>query len=267
MSETVLQKISEAVKLRLENRKMQRPILELEKKIPTFRTPFQIDPLFIEKGLNVISEVKFRSPAVGELKVASESRAVQIASEYWNAGACVISVLTEEDYFHGNIEYLKSIRKALPEAKLLMKDFILEEYQILEALEAGADLILLILSLLGKSRAESLMVYAKRLGLSVLVEVHDADELSQAHDMGATLIGINNRNLKTLEVSLKTSFELIQHKKNGVCYISESGIHTKDEIHQLLDAGFSGFLMGSVFMSEASPGVGLKRLIEEVTSR
>jgi indole-3-glycerol phosphate synthase len=144
-----------------------------------------------------------------------------------------------------------------------MKDFVLERYQLLEARLLGADAALLIVALLGKEKTANLLSECKKLGLTALVEVHDENEVAVAADIGADLIGINNRNLKTLEVSLETSFRLQSLAPKNACLISESGISQSQEIKELRKTGFSGFLVGTSFMKTGSPGQALARLIQE----
>jgi len=270
MKHSVLHEIAENVKVKLEERRKQVSHQELEKKLATARTPHPFASAFLTPGIHTIAEVKFKSPALGVLESASLATATQIAKSYLEGGATAISVLTEETYFHGNLAYLKEIRKLNPSALLLMKDFILEEYQIMEGLCAGADAILLIVSLLGIKRVRELMNFAQKLGLSALIEVHDEQELRDALSLDSSLIGINNRNLKTLEVNITTSFDLLKtvemkaHPKTA--FISESGIKTAQEMKALHQAGFSGFLIGSTLMTSSNPGESLEKLLHEAAS-
>ncbi len=266
MSASVLHQIADSVQAKLAERKAKMSLRELQKNALNARKPLPFTDAFFKPGIHAISEVKFKSPALGVLEQADEGLAVRIAGRYLQGGARAISVLTEEVYFHGSLSYLRAVRKAEPQALLLMKDFIVDEYQILEGLLYGADAILLIVALLGKDRTLELMKFARSIGLSVLVEVHDEPELAIALEIGAPLVGINNRNLKTLHVTLETSFELIKHKKAGVSFISESGIKTGQEMKALHAAGFSGFLIGSTLMSSGDPGDALKKILHESRS-
>lgn len=258
----VLGKIADAVKLRLDQRKSRTPRALLEKQSLDARAPHPFKSAFTKAGMHAIAEVKFKSPALGKFESPNCDRAIEIARGYFQAGATGISILTEEDYFNGHLDYLKAVRAAVPQARLLMKDFVIDEYQILEARVHGADCILLIVALLGIETTKRFMQFAKNLGLSVLVEVHDETELAQAEAMGAELIGINNRNLKTLEVSLETGKRLISKvTSSNSCFIAESGIKTRDEVKSLKRLGFSGILVGSAFMTSADPGKALAELM------
>ena len=266
MSESVLNTIAESVRVRMEQRRQKVSFVELTEAVKAARKPLPFSAEFRKPGVHTIAEVKFRSPALGVLEASNVGLATRIAREYRQGGARAISVLTEEDYFHGSYNYLREIRKLEPDALLLMKDFVVDEYQILEGRVNGADAVLLIVALLGKARTQELMTFAQEQGLSTLVEVHDEPELSDAIEIGADLIGINNRNLKTLEVNLQTSFELIQKAPAGVAMISESGIQTAQQMSDLMKSGFSGFLIGSALMTSGGPGNALKKLLDEVQS-
>lgn len=270
MKTTVLQEIAKSVASKMSERKKLISFSQLFEEVKKARKPHDFSNAFFSNQVQVISEVKFKSPALGQFKDSSSELAVDIAGSYLAGGATAISVLTEEEYFNGNLKFLISIRKKYPEALLLMKDFIIDEYQILEGLLAGADAILLILSLLGFDRTKKLMSFAKSYGLSVLVEVHDEEELNLALSLKAKLIGINNRNLKTLAVDLSTSFSLIQildlTQYPSTIFISESGINTAAEMKALKLAGFSAFLMGSVFMTSGDPKNQLQKMIFEASS-
>jgi indole-3-glycerol phosphate synthase len=264
----VLQKIADSVSLRLQERKKIVSFEEMTKKALVARKPHDFAGAFrLPQPLTkTIAEIKFTSPALGKLDEGDVNRALLIAKNYLDGGTTAISVLTEADHFQGSLDYLRAIRLFHAEALLLMKDFVLDEYQILEARVHGADCILLIVALLGQARTETLQKFALAQGLSVLVEVHDETELAEAMAIRAPLIGINNRNLKTLAVSLETSFRLIQNLKNHPPLISESGIQTATELKKLTEAGFAGFLIGSSLMREANPGATLAKLLKEANS-
>lgn len=261
MSSNVLSRIAENVSKRLEERKKTAPLADLEAKVRRARVPHDFDGAFRTPGIHTIAEIKFRSPALGVLETSGTELALQIAGQYLSGGATAISVLTETDHFHGNPEYLRAVRDAYPRALLLMKDFVLEEYQILEGLLWGADAILLIVALLGKARTQELLKFARNLGLSVLVEVHDEEELQQAIEIDASLIGVNNRNLKTLEVSLENSKRMAAQIVPDKIFISESGISASEDLKSLLEVGYRGFLVGSTLMTSAHPGEKLRTLI------
>ena len=210
--------------------------------------------------INVIAEFKRRSPSKGLIR--AEANAVDVARDYVSAGAIAVSVLTEEDYFDGSLHDLCSIRKEL-EVPLLRKDFIVDEYQVYEAAVAGADAVLLIVAALDGDRICTLReLIEEQLGMDALVEVHDQQELQKAERSGATLIGVNNRNLKTFEVSLDTSRRIIERAPSSALLISESGLNTASDLRELRDAGYRGFLIGESLMRAESPGAALRALLE-----
>jgi len=202
-------------------------------------------------GVNIIAEFKRRSPSRGSIKAAADPELM--AREYEKGGAAALSVLTEPDYFDGSLHDLQRARAAtgLP---ILRKDFIVDEYQVYESAAASADALLLIVAALNDRELCSLRQLTEdNLGMDALVEVHTADEMKRAIDCGATIIGVNNRNLATFEVSLDTSIALAAHATSGSILISESGIETADDIRRLRAAGFSGFLIGETLMRSANP--------------
>ena len=263
MNDNILFEIAASVSKRLQLRKALVSEVELLAKIPYARKPHPVISEFQKPGIHAIAEIKFRSPAVGALGQSGEALALKIAGEYLKAGATVLSVLTEQDHFQGQLDYLKAIRCAHSDAILLMKDFILEEYQIIEARLLGADMVLLIVALLGAEKCKLLLSFAKSLGLSALIEVHDEDELKQAIEMNAQLIGVNNRSLRTLEVSLENSFRMASQSVKGRVFVSESGITSSEELRKLSALGYQGFLIGSALMSDPEPGLRLAQLLRE----
>jgi indole-3-glycerol phosphate synthase len=211
--------------------------------------------------LNVIAECKRRSPSKGVLR--PEYDPVAIASGYAAAGAAAISVLTEPTFFDGSLDHLRAVRNAVS-VPVLRKDFVVSEYQVLEARAAGADAILLIVAALTPGELRSLAAYAARLGLDALVEVHDADELSIAIDAGARVIGVNNRNLRTLSVDVTASETLIERMPKDVVSVSESGLRTSDDLVKLRRLGYGAFLIGERFMTAVDPGAALRDLLAGV---
>lgn len=217
---------------------------------------------FLENDFSIIAEIKKASPSKGD--ICPDADIAKIAGEYINNGATVISVLTETDYFKGSIEYLKEIRQKYPNSILLRKDFIIDPYQIYEAKISGADMILLILALTGFEKTKELIKVANELGLETLVEVHTADEMKLALELDTNFIGVNNRNLDTLDVSLDVSRELSKYINKDKIFVCESGLKTSVEINEMVNLGYKGFLIGSHFMELDSPGKELKKLIEGV---
>jgi indole-3-glycerol phosphate synthase len=210
--------------------------------------------------VNIIAEIKQRSPSKGVIR--EDFNLVHIAESYAVAGAAALSVLAEEDFFGGSLDHLEEIRQrvALP---LLRKDFIFDEYQLYESVLAGADAVLLIVAILEDELLGSLIELTAKLELDALVEVHSADEMKRAARSGASIIGINNRDLTTFTVDLKTSIELAGLSPTGAVLVSESGIHTGSDILRLKSAGFSAFLVGEHLMRAADPGAALRQLIRE----
>src|SRR6185436_14265602 len=211
---------------------------------------------------NVIAECKRRSPSRGVLRREYDPAA--IARGYEAAGAAAISVLTEPAFFDGSLEHLAAVRGAV-EVPILRKDFIVSEYQLLEAKAAGADAVLLIVAALRPVELKVLHDHATRMGLDVLVEVHDATELAIALDAGARIVGVNNRNLRTLEVDVQASEELIAKMPAEVVGVSESGLRTAADLLRLRSLGYRAFLIGERFMTAAEPGLALKGLLDGCT--
>jgi indole-3-glycerol phosphate synthase len=211
--------------------------------------------------VNVIAECKRRSPSRGVLRAAYDP--VAIAVSYAAAEAAAISVLTEPTFFDGALEHLAAIRRAV-DVPLLRKDFIVSEYQLFEARAAGADAALLIVAALTRAELASLLSCAASLGLDVLVEVHAQDELSIAVDAGARIIGVNNRNLRTLAVDVNASEALAAQMPRGVVAVSESGLKTAEDLRRLTSLGYQAFLVGERFMTADDPGSALRELIRSL---
>jgi indole-3-glycerol phosphate synthase len=207
---------------------------------------------------NVIAECKRRSPSRGVL--AAEYDPVQIAKAYEAGGAAAISVLTEPTFFDGALAHLEAVRAAV-RIPLLRKDFVVDEYQLLEARAAGADAVLLIAAALGQAELQELQLRAWDLGLAALVEVHDDEELTRALEAGARVIGVNNRNLRTLQVDVKASDRLAARMPKGVVAVSESGLQTRADLERLAAAGYGAFLIGERFMTDPDPAAAIRLLI------
>jgi indole-3-glycerol phosphate synthase len=210
-------------------------------------------------SINVIAECKRRSPSRGVLRAAYEP--VAIAVGYERAGAAAISVLTEPGFFDGSLEHLHSVRDAV-QVPLLRKDFIIDEYQLLEARAAGADAVLLIVAALTDDELARLSNAAAGLGLATLVEVHDVVECRRAVAAKASVIGVNNRNLRTLQVDLHASREVAAVVPSGAIAVSESGLKTSADLGAMKALGYHAFLIGERFMVEPDPGAALARMIE-----
>jgi indole-3-glycerol phosphate synthase len=210
----------------------------------------------------IIAEFKRRSPSKGAIR--ADADAASIARQYESGGAAAISVLTDEDYFAGSLDDLRSIREStsLP---ILRKDFILDEFQVYESANAGADALLLIVAALDDETLLRLRKLTEDdLGMDALVEVHTPAEMKRAIDCGARMIGVNNRDLATFEVSLQTSIGLAATAPRDAILISESGIETRDDIEALQAAGYRGFLIGETLMRADDPVGALGHLSQSI---
>lgn len=210
----------------------------------------------------IIAEFKRKSPSKGMINSTADP--VEVALGYRAAGASAVSILTDRDFFGGSFQDLLAVRRELPDMTLLRKDFMIDPYQLHEAKAYGADMILLIASILEKSEVADLALEARSLGLQVLLEVHGPQELDKFHP-SIGLVGVNNRDLKTFKVNTGMSLEVIRHMPAGVICVSESGISGRDEIQKLRKAGFKLFLIGEAFMKHRSPGRACKELIEQLS--
>jgi len=208
--------------------------------------------------VNVIAECKRRSPSRGVLTASYDP--IEIARRYEQGGAAAISVLTEPTFFDGSLDHLADVRRAVT-LPLLRKDFIVDDYQLFEARAAGADAVLLIVAALEQQRLQDLYRRAGALGLAVLVEVHDDEELSRAIDAGARVIGVNNRNLRTLSVDVDASFRLAARMPADVVAVSESGLQSRADLERLAAAGYRAFLIGERFMTDPNPAAAIAALV------
>ena len=210
-----------------------------------------------EEPIRIIAEVKKASPSKGVIK--EDFDPLVIAQTYSNNGANAISVLTEPHFFQGDLEYLTGIRRYV-NTPLLRKDFIVDKYQIVEALVYGADFILLIAKALAKKELQELYDYALHVGLEVLVEIHDVEDLKKAMACGAHIVGINHRNLETFEMDMQLCHKLIPMIPNGKIIVAESGVSNQETIKELSEAGADAFLIGEHFMRQENMGEELQRL-------
>jgi indole-3-glycerol phosphate synthase len=208
----------------------------------------------------IIAEVKKKSPSKGIIR--EDFDPVEIAKSYEKAGATCISVLTDEKYFAGSDKYLEHIREEVS-IPLLRKDFILDEYQIYESRLLGADCILLIIAALNIDKAIKLESLAHSLSMDVLIEIHDEGELEDALKMKSKLIGVNNRNLKNMDVSLNNSLSMIENIPAEYFKICESGIKNQNDMKAMLKAGFDGFLIGETFMRSDNIENSVKSFVED----
>jgi indole-3-glycerol phosphate synthase len=257
-----LRRIALHTEKRVERWKTQRPVEALRESPLYGRAPRDFAAAFSGQGPRVIAEVKFASPSEGFLQPAEKANpqeAARVAGQYLKAGAAAVSILTERHFFAGAPEFLGEARRAHPEAPLLMKDFVIDEYQLELARAEGADCVLLIAALLGAA-LPLLHERARALGLSVLVEVHDEAELAEAMKARPAIVGVNSRNLKTLETDLGVARRLAG-KGGRAVMIAESGLKTRADLDELGSLGYKGFLIGTSLMKTGDPGRALKELL------
>lgn len=255
----IIEKILEKRRIQLEREKafispkqMNTLAKQNKRKIIDFKQAIKLEPI------NVIAELKKASPSKG--LICKDFSPVEIAIEYEKAGASALSVLTEEYYFQGKGEYIRQIRKvsSLP---ILRKDFILEDYQIEEAVVLGADAILLIATILDKQKLSHLLEVANQYGLYCMVEVHTKEDLEKVLQTKADIIGINNRNLKTFQVDIDTTTKLIQYIPKDKVVVAESGIASYEDIQQVKKAGVHAALIGESLIKSKDKRQAIRRLI------
>lgn len=236
-------------------------VFELEKS-PHFSRPVHSLSDALKPGSpSIIAEMKRRSPSKGDIN--KEADVTKVVPGYAAAGAAAVSVLTDRDFFGGGAHDLLQAR-SLVEIPLLRKEFIIDQYQIIEARALGADAILLIAAALNPTVVKSFIGFAHSLGLEVLLEVHDMDELRESLDSGADAIGVNNRNLKTFKVDLDTSRRLIDFIPETIPAVAESGIEDPEVVRELAALGYSGFLIGQRFMQTSDPGKACADFVAQV---
>ena len=245
----------------IENRKKRMSITDLQEQIESVsnsRGFYRALKANIENGRSgVIAEIKKASPSKGVLR--EEFNPIEIAQSYVKAGATCLSVLTDREFFQGSEVYLQLVRGgcSLP---MLRKDFMIDPYQIVESRAIEADCILLIVAALSDGQMKELADTATELDMDVLVEVHDRAELDRALALELPLIGINNRNLRTFQTSFETTIDLIKHIPDSCLVVTESGIHTPEDVLLMRESGVNGFLVGEAFMRAPDPGEKLKEL-------
>ena len=263
MISTFLDKLVASKRSRIEEAKRSVDVVGLSRaavEISTKKTPNRLQTALQRTDrINIIAEFKRASPSKG--MISDRLDAVEVANMYTNGGACAISVLTEEDYFLGSLNDLRRIRENV-DLPILRKDFLVDDYQIIESAATGADAVLLIVSVLSPEALMRLQKLANDFGLDAVIEVHDREEIEIAIEVDAKIIGVNNRNLETFEVSLDTSRALIEHAPKGSILISESGISSPEQIAELRRVGYSGFLIGESLMRSNDP----QRMLEELAS-
>ncbi len=257
----ILEKIVVQKKKEVALKKSLIPIKQLEASVLFNRKTISLSKALRNSGSGIIAEFKRRSPSRSVIN--STSPIQDVARAYQAAGACGMSVLTDGHFFGGSLDDLLMARAAgtIP---LLRKEFIIDEYQLIEAKAHGADVVLLIAAILTRDEIKLFTEIAKQLQLEVLLEVHNEQELTHALIPGLSMIGVNNRNLKTFEVSLETSRILASKIPNDFVKISESGLSKASSIKSLRKEGFEGFLIGETFMAGSDPGKSATNFIKEL---
>lgn len=260
---SILDKIVSRKKEEVEANKKSLPVSRLESSSHFKRSPLSFKKALTRRGASgIIAEFKRRSPSKGLLN--GNADVIATASAYELAGASALSVLTDVDFFGGSNENLEKARSAVT-IPILRKDFIIDEYQLLEAKAIGADVILLIAAILSVHETEKFARFAHSLGLEVLLEVHNEQELGHVNHF-VDVVGINNRNLNDFSTDVQTSFRLGEMLPASAVKISESAISQPAVIVQLKEAGFRGFLIGETFMKEADPGKACEEFIKSVNT-
>ena len=256
----ILDKIIAEKRKEITERKKVKSIADLEKDIYFSRKCISLKNNLLQSNSGIISEFKRKSPSKGWIK--ERGIAAETASGYCKNGASGVSILTDFPFFGGSPEDLISARPHV-DCPILRKDFMVDEYQFYEAKAMGADVVLLIAAALTVSETEKFAKLAKSLGLEVLLEIHNEDELAHINDY-VDIVGVNNRNLKTFEVNLQTSKDLAKLIPDKFVKISESGISNPESVKVLKKYGFKGFLMGENFMKEENPAESLKKFINGI---
>lgn len=256
----ILDDLVAATKRRLTKEKQTESLEQVKARAATVPTkdPQQVYDRFLEPGMHLIGEVKQASPSKGQ--IATDFPYLDIAKDYDQNGVTAISVLTEPDYFKGDIRYLDEITDEVT-VPVLRKDFVVDDYMLYQAKAAGASIVLLIVAILTPQQLHDYFKVATDLGLAVLVEAHDETEVQQALDLGAKMIGVNNRDLKTFTVSLNNSLNLRKLVPNNIAFIAESGIHDRDNIATLEAANVNGVLVGETLMRADNKAAKINELL------
>jgi indole-3-glycerol phosphate synthase len=257
-TDSVLDRILEARFREVEHRKKVLPETALKYGVKAATPLRDFSAALVKPGLNVIAELKPASPSRGIIRDPFEP--VELATSLEAAGATALSVLTEGEFFRGSLKNLRDARKSI-QLPVLRKDFIFDTWQVWETRANDADSFLLIVAALRDAQLVELIALGRQIGMEPLVEVHTGEELARAIAAEAKIIGVNNRDLKTLEVRVETSFELIEQIPDDCIAVSESGIRTHDDLQKLRAAGFDAFLIGEQLMLAADPAAELSALL------
>ena len=257
-SGTVLDRIVEVRRAAIAHRKKSVPETVLRFGVKQAQPVRDFGAALGRDSVNVIAELKKASPSRGLIRADFDP--VALAKSLETAGAAAISVLTEEEFFQGDLKYMRDARGAIG-LPVLRKDFIVDPWQVWEARATNADSFLLIVAALDDARLAELLALGRELGMEPLVEVHTREELTRALAMGARILGVNNRNLRTLEVRVETSYELIEAIPEECIAVCESGLRTHEDLTRLRKAGFDAFLVGEHLMAQPDPAAALRILL------
>lgn len=255
----ILDDLVEATQERTEREQSMVSLADLKQSVEKMSSinPNDVYERFRRPGMHVIGEIKKASPSKGQIVDTLDY--IGIAKQYSEADVTAISVLTEPKYFKGDISYLKEINQTI-DAVTLRKDFIINPYMIYQARAAGAKIILLIVAILSKDQLKQYFDLAHELGLAVLVEAHDEEEVATALSIGAQMIGVNNRNLKDFTVSFENSINLRKKVPNDIIFIAESGVKSIDDTEKLQEIGVNGVLIGETLMKSDNPIEFIKKI-------
>jgi indole-3-glycerol phosphate synthase len=255
---TFLETVVDRTRADLAERMRAVPASQLEARLGPQRRGRPFSEALINEGISLIAEMKRSSPSRGPIR--PDAGVAEIVRAYQEAGARAVSVLTEPHWFGGGLDDLVEARAAC-DLPLLRKDFVVDEYQLIEARVAGADAVLLIVAALEPERLAALIGIASDLGMDALVEVHDEDEVETAVEAGAEVIGVNNRNLHSLDVDLGTTFRLLADVPAGTVVVAESGITTRQAVRDLEEAGVDAILVGEALMRVDDPRDAVRELL------
>ena len=255
-----LEKVGAIQREEVDRRKASVSLEEMKERVSGLPSPRNLLESILKNGpMALIAEIKQASPSAGVIQERADIR--RIAGAYQAAGACAISVLTEAHFFHGELSHLRQVKDVVS-VPVLQKDFIIDPFQIYEGRVAGADAVLLIAAMLSPDQLREFAELARGLGLVPLVEVHDEEDLKKISGLDLPLIGINNRNLKTLMVDLETTFRLFGRIRPGTVVVSESGIKNRQDVNRLQEAGVRGILVGEVLMRAPDPDAKIRELLD-----
>lgn len=258
---TILDQIVEVKTREVERRKREEPLEALEERIRSMPVPANLSGALMGDGLRLIAETKKASPSRGLLR--DDYDPASLAQCYVENGAAAVSVLTEVDHFQGRLEHMSAVKEAVGPmgAPVLRKDFVFDPYQVYEARAYGADALLLIVAILTPESLRELLEVSQRLWVQALVEVHDETELETAVNAGAEIIGINNRDLRTFNTDISLTDRLASLAPRGKIVVSESGIHSHEDMVKLRRGGAHAMLVGEAIVTAADPGAKVRELI------